>query len=161
VRLVDLDPPRLLVTGRTGWSLSVFGEHLIAAEVEAAVAEAAQAAALEATDWTMGAVVPSRAGVTAHHHLLIEFAAPPDDGPLAAFRAAFDRALCAQNEDYEAHRVEGLDAPRVTVLPPGRFAAWMADQGKAGGQHKVPRLIADADRFAESAGALIREDGAS
>ncbi|KAA5606719.1 GH3 auxin-responsive promoter family protein [Roseospira marina] len=155
VRLVETDPPRLLVTGRTGWSLSVFGEHLIAAEVEAAVARAGADAGLDATDWTMGAVVPARRGETAHHHLLIEFAAPPSEPAQATFRTAFDRALAAENEDYEAHRAEGLDAPRITPVAPGGFAAWMADQGKAGGQHKVPRLIADSERFAAMATALV------
>ncbi|MQX36667.1 GH3 family domain-containing protein [Roseospira navarrensis] len=156
VRLLETDPPRLLVTGRTSWSLSAFGEHLIAAEVEAAVARASAAAGLEATDWTMGAVVPARSGETGHHRLLIEFAAPPDATALDSFRAAFDRALSAENEDYEAHRVEGLDAPRVTVLPPGRFAAWMAARGKAGGQHKVPRLIGDTAQFSATVRDLVQ-----
>ncbi|MBB4284930.1 GH3 family domain-containing protein [Roseospira goensis] len=155
VRLVEHAPPRLLVTGRTRWSLSVFGEHLIASEVETAVARAAGAAGLEVTDWTMGAVVPDRPGQTGRHRLLIEFAAPPpDESANAAFAAALDQALAAENEDFEAHRGEGLDPPAVTVLPPGRFAAWMAARGQAGGQHKVPRLVADPARFAAMADAL-------
>ncbi len=150
VRLVSRFPPRLVITGRTSWSLSVFGEHLIDAEVEIAVAAAARAAALHPSDWTMGAVVPDRLGADAspaHHHLLVEFAIPPDAATLETFRAAFDAALSRENEDYETHRTEGLDAPRVTALPPGRFAAWMAARGQAGGQHKVPRLVGDTARF--------------
>src|SRR5207237_6997235 len=41
VRLVDKSPPRLLITGRTSYGLSAFGEHLIAEEIETGVAEAA------------------------------------------------------------------------------------------------------------------------
>ena len=37
VRLVTRDPPRLLVTGRTSYFLSAFGEHVSAEEIEAAV----------------------------------------------------------------------------------------------------------------------------
>ena len=28
-------------------------------------------------------------------------------------------------------------------MPPGGFAAWLKSQGKLGGQHKVPRVVAD------------------
>ena len=44
VRLVSRDPPRLLITGRLSAMLSAFGEHLIAAELDQAMAEGAQAA---------------------------------------------------------------------------------------------------------------------
>ncbi|HEX2255799.1 MAG TPA: GH3 auxin-responsive promoter family protein, partial [Afifellaceae bacterium] len=43
VRLVERNPPRLLVTGRTAYFLSAFGEHLTGEEIERAVAEAAAA----------------------------------------------------------------------------------------------------------------------
>ena len=42
----------------------------------------------------------------------------------------------------------GMQAPRVHAVAPGRFAAWMKSRGKLGGQHKVPRIINDADLFA-------------
>ena len=42
VTVVERDPPRVLVTGRTSYMLSAFGEHVIGAEVERAVAEAAR-----------------------------------------------------------------------------------------------------------------------
>ena len=53
------------------------------------------------------------------------------------------------NEDYAAHRADGwgLDPPRVAVLPPGGFVAWMKGRGKLGGQNKVPRVINDAELF--------------
>ena len=34
VKFVDLRPPRILITGRTAYNLSAFGEHLIAEEIE-------------------------------------------------------------------------------------------------------------------------------
>ena len=40
---------------------------------------------------------------------------------------------------------------RLSVLfpvPTGTFAAWMKSRGKLGGQHKVPRVINDAELFA-------------
>jgi hypothetical protein len=42
--------------------------------------------------------------------------------------------------------------PDLRVVPAGTFAAWMKSRGKLGGQHKVPRIIADPVLF-ESLGA--------
>jgi len=43
IRFLELDPPRILVTGRTSYVLSAFGEHLIGSEIEEAIAFAAGA----------------------------------------------------------------------------------------------------------------------
>ncbi len=71
-----------------------------------------------------------------------------------------DAALQRANDDYAAHRRGAqLDPPEVVLVPPGAFAAWMRSQGKLGGQHKVPRVIADPGRFA-AAEAALRGGGA-
>ncbi len=146
VRLVGRDPPRLVVTGRTSYSLSAFGEHLIAEEVEDSVAVAAATAGLTVVDYVVGAVVPERAGELGHHRFVVEFAPSlPARDALAAFARALDDALAATNDDYKAHRAGdvGMGAPRVLAVAPGAFQAWLASRGQLGGQHKVPRLIAD------------------
>ena len=68
---------------------------------------------------------------------------------MAHFAHTLDAALCATNEDYEAHRSDGfgLNAPEVVALPPGGYAEWMKSRGQLGGQHKVPRIINDAELF--------------
>ena len=61
----------------------------------------------------------------------------------------------ATNDDYTAHRDGAqLAPPLVVMLPEGAFAEWMRAEGKIGGQHKVPRVIADPDRFAAMAAVL-------
>lgn len=143
VRFVTRDPPRLLVTGRTSYYLSAFGEHLAGEEIERALLESAAACGLHVSEFTVG---PVFAGARGHHRWLVEVATPGDADALAA---ALDACLAAVNDDYAAHRRGGqMAAPEVTLLPPGRFTAWMRAQGKLGGQNKVPRVIADAERFA-------------
>ena len=154
VRLIDRDPPRILMVGRTAQMLSAFGEHLIGEEIEAAVAEAAHAIAATVTDWAVGSLFPQAPGERGGHLYLVEFEAPPDAQRLADFAARLDRHLSDTNEDYAAHRGRGfgLDAPRVRGVPPGTFAQWMKRRGKLGGQHKVPRVINDAALFADLRG---------
>lgn len=148
VRFVSLDPPRILVTGRTSYTLSAFGEHLIGEEIEDAVAAAASAIGRDVTDFTAGAIVPGAdADAAAGGHLYIcEFAGePPGTDDLARFAASLDARLSALNEDYAVHRAGdfGMAPPRVVAAPPGAFAAWMQSRGKLGGQNKVPRVITD------------------
>jgi hypothetical protein len=142
VRFVERTPPRLLVTGRTAWMLSAFGEHVTGEEIARALDVAAAQAGIAVAEWCAG---PEFAGELGRHRIVVEAEAPPAM-PLAP---AFDAALMAANADYASHRKGGqMLPPQVDLVPPGRFAAWMGAQGKAGGQHKVPRVIADPARFA-------------
>lgn len=150
VELVERDPPRVKVTGRTSYMLSAFGEHLIAAEVEVAVGAAAAEIGGSVSDWSVGAVFPEQTGAVGGHLYIVEFAgADIGEARVAAFAARLDRDLCATNEDYAAHRAEGfgMKPPEVRAVPPGTFAAWMKARGQLGGQHKVPRIILDQDLF--------------
>lgn len=151
VRFVDRDPPRLLITGRTSYTLSAFGEHLTGEEIEQAVCEAAAMIGAALTDHAVGAIHPdgghgSGSGPGGHVYV-VEFAdAVPDATRLSAFAAAIDARLSALNADYRDHRAGGfgMAAPVVEPAPPGTFAAWMRARGKLGGQNKVPRVITDA-----------------
>lgn len=142
LRLVDRDPPRLLVTGRTAWMLSVFGEHVIGSELDQAVAAGAHAQGVRVVEYAVGGHFPDPASGRGGHLFLVEFEGTPD---VPAFAAALDARLAALNEDYAAHRAGGFGmlAPQVRCLPPGGFAAWMAARHRLGGQNKVPRVIHD------------------
>jgi hypothetical protein len=152
VRFLDRAPPRLLVTGRTSYSLSAFGEHLSGEEIEQALLEAAQALGLGIAEYTVGPVFGATRG---HHRWLVEPTGAAAPGAAERLAKAVDAALILANDDYAAHRRGGqMDPPEVTLLPPGAFAAWMRAQGKLGGQHKVPRVLADPVRFAAAEAGL-------
>lgn len=151
VRFVSCHPPRLVVTGRTSYMMSAFGEHLIGEELEDAVATAARVIATDVRDFAVGAVFPERPGELGGHLFVVEFSTAPDDVCVAAFADALDGRLAGLNDDYRAHRAEGfgLAAPQVEVVPPGFFAGWMNVRGRLGGQNKVPRVINDRQLFAD------------
>ncbi len=151
VRFVSRRPPRLVVTGRTSYMMSAFGEHLIGEELEDAIATAARAVAVDVSDFAVGAVFPERPGELGGHLFIVEFAVAPDGVRIAAFADALDSRLALLNDDYRAHRAEGfgLAAPQVHLVPPGFFAAWMSSRGRLGGQNKVPRVINDRQLWAD------------
>jgi hypothetical protein len=150
VKFVDLKPPRLLITGRTSYYLSAFGEHLIAEEIEDAISSAAQALSAAVVDYSVGPIYPEKPGDLGGHLYIVEFSSGmPQNGSLERFKEVLDQRLCKRNEDYEAHRAGGfgLKAPTILGVRPGTFAAWMKRRGKLGGQHKVPRIITDQKLF--------------
>lgn len=151
VRFVELNPPRLVVTGRLSYSLSVFGEHLIGEELETAVARAAEKLGCSVAEFCVGAEIARDPSSPGRHIFLIEFSPPLlPQVRRSAFLRVLDEQLCLQNEDYQAHRAAGfgLSEPLVICLGPGAFEAWMKDRGKLGGQHKVPRVVLDPELFA-------------
>ena len=152
VRLVSRDPPRLLVTGRTAYSLSAFGEHLIGEEIEEAVSRAAAAIGAEVADYAVGAVYPAAPGELGGHLYVVEFyGAVPDEAARAAFAAMADTYLSEKNEDYAAHRAGGfgMKPPAILVMKEGGFAGWMKSRNRYGGQNKVPRIVNDQALFAD------------
>ncbi len=157
VLLTDRDPPRLLVTGRTAFTLSAFGEHLSAFELDQATAEAARAIGATVTDYAAAPLFPAPDRARGGHVFVVELSRAAD-GDQARFGAGLDAALARLNADYADHRRGdfGMAPPRIVLVPPGAFAEWMRRRGKLGGQNKVPRVINDAALLAH----LLRSVGA-
>jgi hypothetical protein len=150
VRLVDTEPLRLVVTGRTSYLLSVFGEHVIEEELAQAVTEAAGALGTGIADYSVSPVMGGEGQPRGGHHYIVECArAVTEPSEIEAFTERLDACLQVLNDDYRElrHRDAGLLPPVVQFAPPGSFAAWMKRRGRAGGQNKVPRIIHDAALF--------------
>lgn len=142
VMLTDRTPPRVKITGRIGWSLSVAGEHLTGAELDRSVADAGRTAGRAVTDYAAAAIVPTAEDSRPGHLFVVELDGPAD---VAAFAATLDASLARGSDDYAAHRAAdfSLRPPEVRFVPAGHFSRWMAARQKLGGQNKVPRVIAD------------------
>jgi GH3 auxin-responsive promoter len=139
IRFESLAPPLISFTGRTRYTLSAFGEHLISEEVEAAMARAGSATESSVREWHVGAVI---VGGTGYHQYVVEFLREPLD--LERFRSTLDEELSRHNADYLAHRARDvvLFPPAVIAARAGSFESWMRRRGRLGGQNKVPRMDA-------------------
>jgi len=142
VRLVETDPPRVKVTGRTSYYLSAFGEHLSGGEIEDAVLAAAGAIDEEISEYTVTALYPGEGESAGQHLFVVELSAVPGADARRRFAEILDARLAEGNEDYEVHRRGDyqLKRPRVVFVEPGTFTEWMRERGKLGGQNKVPRV---------------------
>jgi hypothetical protein len=155
VRFESLDPPLVRFTGRTKYTLSAFGEHLISEEVEGAIAVAAAATGVQVRDWHVG---PVFRGAPGYHQYVVEFLDGPGEPEM--FRRALDAHLSRRNADYRAHRVEGVGLPLPALIAGrrGAFESWMRSRGKLGGQNKVPRMD-HGGKLTEELVGFLRQNG--
>ncbi len=115
VRFESLDPPLFTFTGRTRYTLSAFGEHLISEEIEAAIAAASAGTGAAVREWHVGPVFE---GALGYHQYVIEFLdrpAGPED-----FLRRLDADLARRNADYLAHRAREWASPCRRSSSPGR-----------------------------------------
>lgn len=142
VMFTSLNPYRIIVTGRIKHFISAFGEHVIAKEVEEAIAVALTEAGGEVTEFTVAPQVNPSDGELPYHEWFIEFESLPKE--LSFFASALDKALQKQNSYYK-DLIEGkvLQPLKITCVPKDGFSDYMKTQGKLGGQNKAQHLAND------------------
>lgn len=142
VQFISKDPYRLIVTGRIKHFISAFGEHVIGKEVEAALMAAARSKNIKVVEFTVAPQVSPADGALPFHEWFVEFDEVPEN--LNAFAALVDAEMVKQNIYYEDLIVGKILQPlKIRPLKRDAFRTYMRDQGKLGGQNKVPRLAND------------------
>ncbi|MBC7384356.1 MAG: GH3 auxin-responsive promoter family protein [Bacteroidia bacterium] len=142
VRFISINPYRILVTGRIKHFISAFGEHVISEEVEEAIAGVALTYGVQIIEFTVAPMVSPPEGGLPYHEWFVSFAFPPEN--LSRFSADVDRALQQKNIYYKDLINGAILKPLIIrVLNPTAFIDYMKNEGKLGGQNKVPRLSND------------------
>jgi hypothetical protein len=138
VRFLSLNPYRLVVSGRVSQFISAFGEHVIASEVESALAEVCHITGVRVDEFTVAPVVNPLSGLP-HHQWLIEFESLPASAQ--DFTSMLDQTMRLKNTYYNdlitGHVLEPL---HIVTLPNGAFQKYLASKEKLGGQNKVVHL---------------------
>ncbi|MBS1578367.1 MAG: GH3 auxin-responsive promoter family protein [Bacteroidetes bacterium] len=139
IEFTSLYPFRIKVTGRLKHFINAFGEELMVANADKAIAIASQKTNSIVTDYTAAPIYFSEHNNGAHEWL-IEFEKEPNN--IQEFAYELDCVLKNINSDYEAkrHKDIALRMPVVHKLPQQTFKKWLHSKHKLGGQHKVPRL---------------------
>ncbi|MCP4284201.1 MAG: GH3 auxin-responsive promoter family protein, partial [Gammaproteobacteria bacterium] len=103
VQFVDLNPPRLLITGRTANTLSIFGEKVLEEQISQAVTTAAAAIGVIVSEFTVGASHPQNAGEQGKYRYILEFQDdPPVQEDLHRFTETLEQTLRQNNGLYDA-----------------------------------------------------------
>jgi hypothetical protein len=142
IKFVSKSPYRIKVTGRIKHFISAFGEHVIGEEVEYALMTAAKEINLAIAEFTVAPQVNPIDNGLPYHEWFIETSQNISDLP--AFAARVDELLQTKNVYYK-DLINGkvLRTLQIKILPTGTFINYMKNEGKLGGQNKVPRLSND------------------
>ena len=141
IRFTELNPYRIIVTGRIKHFISAFGEHVIANEVETAIIEASSKLKSRIREFTVAPQVSPEFGLP-YHEWFIEFDQINDN--LEEIESIIDKIMQRQNIYYN-DLIQGkiLSPLRITKIKKGGFNSYMKSIGKLGGQNKVPHLSND------------------
>jgi hypothetical protein len=141
VKFVSKNPYRIVVTGRLKHYTSAFGEHVIAEEVESAIADACVRYNAKISEFTVAPLTHNPAGFPCHEWF-IEFTSLPSD--FNGFQQYLDEQMQQRNSYYKDLIAGGILQPlMVRILPNGAFVKYMKSIGKLGEQNKVPHLKND------------------
>ncbi len=142
IRFTSLAPYKIRVSGRVKHFISAFGEHVIAKEVEEAIAIVGQRHGLVINEFTVAPQVNPSEGGLPYHEWFIEFDKVPEQLDMIAFD--LDEEIARQNIYYH-DLLSGniIQTLKIRPLQAGSFREYMASQGRLGGQNKVPRLMND------------------
>ena len=141
IKFVNLNPYRLVVSGRIKHFISAFGEHVIGEEVEYALLKAANELGVSVTEFTVAPMIQQGEGKS-YHEWFIEFEKEP--ASMAEFAEKVDQQLRVKNVYYD-DLIKGNILEKLKISPIRRngFIDYMKSIGKLGGQNKVPRLSND------------------
>lgn len=142
IQFTSTDPYRVIVSGRIKHFISAFGEHVIGKEVEQAMQQAIKELNFSITEFTVAPQADPGNNELPYHEWLIEFDSAPEDLNTVAER--IDKHMQDQNS-YYFDLISGkiLQPLRIKPLAKDSFNRFMKQQGKLGGQNKVPRLSND------------------
>lgn len=142
VRFISKNPHRILVSGRTKHYTSAFGEHIIAFEVEEAMKATVEQCPTQITEFHLAPQVNPAEGELPYHEWFIEFEKEPSD--LEKFRKILDDEMRKRNSYYN-DLISGnvLQPLKINKLQKNAFQEYAKQEGKLGGQNKIPRLAND------------------
>ena len=141
IQFTDINPFRIVVTGRIKHFISAFGEHVIGKEVETTIREISLKSKLKVREFTVAPQVNPKVGLP-FHEWFIEFDEINDN--LEAIEIQMDSIMQKQNIYYK-DLIQGkiLSPLKITKIKKGGFNHYMKSIGKLGGQNKVPHLSND------------------
>lgn len=136
------DPYKIKIAGRTASYINAFGEELMVFNADVALTQTANEFGVTVVDYTAAPFFMNEAG-RGRHDWVIEFATPPKDPD--AFALRLHELLRKENSDYDAKSYNNMTLLplKLYVAPQGTFTTYLSQEGKLGGQHKIPRLKND------------------
>ena len=148
VKFTNLNPYKIIISGRTKHHINVFGEEVIIENTDNVINKICREYSLEIVDYTVAPVFMNKNKKGAHQWFIEFKKLPPKNMNLIKL---IDERLRNENSDYDAKRYNDftLKKPEIIIAKKGVFIKWFKMNNKLGGQNKIPRL-SNERKFIES-----------
>ena len=140
IAFVSLNPYKIIVTGRYRHFISAFGEHVIGGEVEKALKKASDQTGVSVKEFTVAPMIEPEKGLP-YHEWWVEFYETPPKEKTEELSAKINENLEELNS-YYSDLIKGrvLKPLQIVAVQKNGFKKYMENEGKLGGQNKLPRL---------------------
>ncbi|PLW92798.1 MAG: GH3 auxin-responsive promoter [Marinilabiliales bacterium] len=135
VRFTSLNPPEILIVGRTKHYLSICGEHLSQENMNRAIEMYEQDNNVSIPEFTVAGLPYEN---MFQHKWWIGSSDHIDPMHLSS---EIDKYLKKLNDDYRVERIAAIRKVEAEVLPVDMFYDFLKSQGKVGAQIKFPRVM--------------------
>lgn len=136
IKFESLDPPQILITGRTKFYLNVVGSQLSEEKMDAAILSISKKHNISINEY-MVAAVKNDEGEYEHQWVLVADDQPDEN----TFASDLDEALKAANKNYKVARSKALKGIRVKFLRKEEYTDYLDAAKKKGGQVKTPKVM--------------------
>ncbi len=142
IEFVSISPYRIKIVGRTSHFINIFGEELMVANTDSALAKVCSILKCKISEYSIAPNI-NKDNSSGFHEWVIEFIDQSKN--LDDFVSLLDREIRLLNSDYNTKRTNDLllKLPVIRVVKTGTFYRFMGERKKLGGQNKVPRLSHD------------------
>ena len=141
IEFTSLDPLRFIVKGRVNDMLDEYGEALYIYEAEEALQTAVRNREFDMSNFSIAPVLKNNREIP-YHHWYIQFNRALSDGQLKELERRIDEQLQQMNRHYAIRRQsDALGKPQITAITQANINRWKRQQGNAGAQSKLPRIL--------------------
>ncbi|MGM0479994.1 MAG: GH3 family domain-containing protein [Bacteroidota bacterium] len=137
IRFTALQPPEMVLTGRTKFFLNVVGSQLSEEKLDTAILELSEAMEVTINEYSVS-VLQDENDAYYHQWVLVT-----DDAHLNAGKCKdqLDSLLKAANNNYKVARSKALKHIEVEVINKAAYYDFLSREKKKGGQVKTPKVM--------------------
>ncbi len=138
IKFESLDPPQILITGRTKFFLNVVGSQLSEEKLDAAILDASEKHGISINEYMVGAI-KNQDGEYIHQWVVVT----NDQVDSTELSDTLDNSLKEANNNYSVARSKALKGIEVQVISKKSYTDYLDQSKKKGGQVKTPKVMTE------------------
>ena len=136
IKFISLDPPEILITGRTKFFLNVVGSQLSEEKLDDAILAVSKKHGININEYSVGAIKNNQDEYI-HQWVVVS----DEDIDEASFKESLDSELKDANKNYGVARSKALKGIELKAISKDQYYSYLEKDKKKGGQIKTPKVM--------------------